>query len=60
MLITTPPFTETVTRVPLISMNKKISEIHQKRPVMIKGEKKEMQELENWVIEEFYVPYQAS
>jgi len=41
-------------------MNKKISEIHQKRPVLIKGDRKELQELEYWVIEEFYVPYQAS
>jgi len=41
-------------------MNKKISEIHQKRPVLINEDKKEMQDLEYWVIEEFYVPYQAS
>jgi len=41
-------------------MNKKISEIQQKRPGLLKGEKKIIHELENWVIEEFYVPYQAS
>jgi len=42
-------------------MNKKISEIHQKRPELINGEKKKgSDELEHWMIEEYYVPYQAS
>lgn len=42
-------------------MNKKIAEIHQKRPVLINGEKKkESDALEQWMIEEYYVPYQAS
>ncbi|HLB70646.1 MAG: hypothetical protein OIN88_11025 [Candidatus Methanoperedens sp.] len=41
-------------------MNKKI-ETNQKRPLMIKeGEKKAIEELESWVIEEYFVPYQAS
>jgi hypothetical protein len=41
-------------------MNKKITEIHQKRPAMINGGKKEAEALESWMIEEFFVPYQAS
>jgi hypothetical protein len=41
-------------------MNKKISEIRQKRTVLIDGEKKESDALESWMIEEYFVPYQAS
>jgi len=41
-------------------MNKKISEIHQKRDVSINGGKKEPDALESWMIEEYFVPYQAS
>lgn len=42
-------------------MNKKISDIHQKRPELMKaGEKKEVNELDSWMIEEYFVPYQAS
>lgn len=42
-------------------MNKKISEIEQKRPVLLsEGKKKDSEELESWVIEEYFVPYQAS
>ena len=42
-------------------MNKKIYEINQKRPVLLNvGKKKESQELESWMIEEYFVPYQAS
>ncbi len=42
-------------------MNKKISEIHQKQPELMKaGLKKEIDELDSWMIEEYFVPYQAS
>ncbi len=42
-------------------MNKKLSEIHQKRALLIiDGKKKESQDLESWMIEEYYVPFQAS
>ncbi len=41
-------------------MNKKISETHQKRPVLTNGGKKEYEAIESWMIEEYYVPYQAS
>jgi hypothetical protein len=41
-------------------MNKKTSEIDQKRYVLMKGEKKESEKLESWVIDEYFVPYQAS
>lgn len=42
-------------------MNKKISEIHQKRHELINvGKKKETENIESWMIEEYYVPYQAS
>jgi len=42
-------------------MNKKISEIHQKRTALLNVEKKkESENLEYWMIEEFFVPYQAS
>lgn len=42
-------------------MNKKISEIQQKRAVLIKnGGRKEPEALESWMIEEYFVPYQAS
>ncbi len=40
-------------------MNKKVSEIHQKRNVS-NGGKKEPDAVESWVIEEYFVPYQAS
>jgi len=42
-------------------MNKIISEIQQKRTELIKpGNKKIFEELDNWMIEEYFVPYQAS
>jgi len=42
-------------------MNKKISEIHQKRPELVKNVgKKGPEALESWMIEEYYVPFQAS
>ncbi|MCZ7372044.1 MAG: hypothetical protein O8C59_01990 [Candidatus Methanoperedens sp.] len=42
-------------------MNKKISEIEQKRPGLIKAVvRKDVDELESWMIEEYFVPYQAS
>ncbi|HEY9246698.1 MAG TPA: hypothetical protein VIO11_07635 [Candidatus Methanoperedens sp.] len=42
-------------------MNKKISEIHQKRPILMNvGKKKESSDIDSWMIEEYYVPYQAS
>ncbi len=41
-------------------MNKKISEIQQKRAVLTNEGKKEPEALESWMIEEYYVPYQAS
>jgi hypothetical protein len=42
-------------------MNNKISEIQQKRPGLIKNVgKKQPEALESWMIEEYYVPYQAS
>ncbi len=42
-------------------MNKKISELNQKRPLLInEGKKKMPEDLESWVIEEYFVPYQAS
>jgi len=42
-------------------MNKKISEIHQKRTELMKpGDKKIIDELDYWMIEEYFVPYQAS
>ncbi|VVB86696.1 Uncharacterised protein [uncultured archaeon] len=45
----------------MIQMNKKMSEIQQKRSLLINpGKKKESDELESWMIEEFFVPYQAS
>jgi len=41
-------------------MNEKISEIH-KKPVLVKeGKKKDSERLESWMIEEYFVPYQAS
>ncbi|SNQ60050.1 hypothetical protein MNV_1560003 [Candidatus Methanoperedens nitroreducens] len=45
----------------MIRMNKKVSEIHQKRSLLINPvKKKDSDELESWMIEEFFVPYQAS
>ncbi len=42
-------------------MNTKISEIQQKRPSLMKNiGKKQPEALESWMIEEYYVPYQAS
>ncbi|MCX9014018.1 MAG: hypothetical protein OIN89_04340 [Candidatus Methanoperedens sp.] len=42
-------------------MNEKIPEIHQKRNTLIKdGDKKDTKTLESWMIEEYFVPYQAS
>ncbi|MFZ2411648.1 MAG: hypothetical protein WAW23_08775 [Candidatus Methanoperedens sp.] len=41
-------------------MNKKISEIHQKRAALMNGGKKELDALESWMIEEYFVPHQAS
>ncbi len=42
-------------------MNKKISEIQQKRTVLMNvGKKKEYGDIDSWMIEEYYVPYQAS
>jgi hypothetical protein len=41
-------------------MNKKVSEIDQKRPQMIKAMAKKVDELESWMIEEYFIPYQAS
>jgi len=42
-------------------MNNKISEIQQKRPAMVKNiGKKQPEAIESWVIEEYYVPHQAS
>ncbi len=42
-------------------MNKKISELNQKHPALINdGKKKESNMLESWVIEEYFVPNQAS
>ncbi|MDP2768030.1 MAG: hypothetical protein Q8O41_11400 [Candidatus Methanoperedens sp.] len=41
-------------------MNKKISEIHQKRSVLTTVGKKEPEAIESWMIEEYFVPYQAS
>ncbi len=42
-------------------MNKKISEIHQKQVALAKNiVKKGHEALESWMIEEYYVPYQAS
>ncbi|MFA4934818.1 MAG: hypothetical protein WC568_03180 [Candidatus Methanoperedens sp.] len=41
-------------------MNKKISEFHQKRAALINEGKKEPDALESWMIEEYFVPYQAS
>jgi hypothetical protein len=42
-------------------MNNKISEIQQKRPALMKNMgKKQPVALESWIIEEYYVPYQAS
>lgn len=47
--------------MPLIKMNKKISETIPKRPLFINvGKKKGSDTLESWVIEEYFVPYQAS
>lgn len=45
----------------LVQMNNKISEIQQKRPALMKNMgKKQPVALESWIIEEYYVPYQAS
>ncbi len=45
----------------MIQMNKKVSEIQQKRSLLMNpGKKKDFDELESWMIEEFFVPYQAS
>jgi len=42
-------------------MNKKISEIQPKRPESMKNVvKKGIESLETWMIEEYYVPFQAS
>jgi hypothetical protein len=42
-------------------MNKRISEIQPKRPELMKNVgKKEIEALETWMIEEYYVPFQAS
>lgn len=42
-------------------MNKIIPEIHEKRNALIKdGDKKDIKTLESWMIEEYFVPYQAS
>jgi len=42
-------------------MNKKMTGVHQKRSAVIGiGKKRESEELESWVIEEYYIPYQAS
>ncbi len=45
----------------MIQMNKKMYEINQKRSLLINPvKKKESDELESWMIEEFFIPYQAS
>jgi hypothetical protein len=42
-------------------MNKKMSEINQKRSVLMSVVKKKgYDKLESWMIEEYFVPYQAS
>jgi hypothetical protein len=42
-------------------MNKKISEIQQKQTVLVNmGKKKESGGIDSWMIEEYYIPYQAS
>jgi len=42
-------------------MNNKISDIQQKRAVLLhEGKKKMSNDLESWVIEEYFIPYQAS
>jgi hypothetical protein len=42
-------------------MNKKISEIEQKPTVQIlEGKKKPIEEIESWMIQEYFVPFQAS
>jgi len=42
-------------------MNKKISEIAQKRSVPThEGKKKPIEEIESWMIQEYFVPFQAS
>jgi hypothetical protein len=42
-------------------MNKKISEIQQKQYELMKNVgKKETEAIETWMIEEYYVPFQAS
>lgn len=47
--------------ISLIYMKENISEIHQKRTSLVEeGEKKESKTLESWMIEEYFVPYQAS
>jgi len=49
-------------RMQLISlMNEKIPVIHQKRTPLVKeGNEKKTETLESWMIEEYFVPYQAS
>ena len=45
----------------LIKMNKKISEIEKKQTVQIlEGKKKHVEEIESWMIQEYFVPFQAS
>jgi len=41
-------------------MNKKISELNQRPELINEGKKKESNGIEYWVIEEYFVPNQAS
>jgi len=46
---------------PRVIMNKKIPDIHQKRPALMKNViKKDTEPIESWMIEEYYIPFQAS
>lgn len=44
----------------LTKMNKKISEVEQKRVLTHEGKKKPIEEIESWMIQEYFVPFQAS
>ncbi len=41
-------------------MNKKISDAEHKRVLTLEGKKKVIEEIESWMIQEYFVPFQAS
>ncbi len=60
MLVTTLIYWRLLSERRLIYMNKKMSELNQRPELINEGKKKESNGIEYWVIEEYFVPNQAS